>query len=108
MLAENNKKTFSRKKVFVDNDPKEYLTWCYEISPNHFRQKFAEIGIEVLNSNDLESLIRLHGNGNDVAGDIKDENGKPIFFNALKVAKSIDVPADLLKKNMKEKMKFVD
>jgi hypothetical protein len=108
MIAENNKKTFSRKKVFIENDPREYLTWCYEVSPIHFKKKFQEIGIEISGNSDLESLINLHINGNDVRGDIPDENGKPIFFNAVKVAKSIDVPKDIVTNSMKEKMKFVD
>jgi len=99
--------TFSRSKLFVEQDLYEILKFCYVVSPEKFRKKFlTEARIQINNANDVNLLIDLIKRGGDKKGEIKDKLGLPIKFDGESMIRSIIIDEDDLR-SVKE-IKFID
>ncbi len=101
-----NKLRIKRENLAKQDIP-SWFVFCYHLNPTIFKNKFREYGIKIENEADLASLVRLALSGGDKKGLIVID-GKPVYFDSLKIINSINLKAEEIQKGLREKFIIED
>jgi hypothetical protein len=76
------------------DNPKAWLEFSWQMHPEKVKEAFKKTGVEVIDKEDMYSLLDLHRTGGDIEGDLKTPSGKPVHFDFVEVLKGIEWDQD--------------
>ena len=83
---------------FIKGNIQGMLQFLWDTHKSELVMAFQEKGIAVIGKKDLFILNQLHQGGHDTLGEIKDEEGKKIYFNVYDILKEIKLNRAIINK----------
>ena len=83
--------TYIDKGLLKRGDLLSIFRLAYALDPDEFKKQFANVGIDIVNDNDLEMLVELAQSGGDKLGVIRKNKNQPIHFSVMDTFGKINV-----------------
>ncbi len=80
-------KVYIDKRLFKVQDPLTLLMYGYALNPKAVTESFSDKGYVIESVSDLPKLANAAKTKGDVSGVIRDNVGRPLYFNVMETLK---------------------